>query len=89
MRPHCTAGLQRKRGVQNGDAPLNAAASRDVKVDMNRGMTADVVAEADRVGCMTEADATTTPIIIKDLHKVYPGQDGGPPKVRAEGRRAA
>lgn len=48
---------------------------------------ADVKAERDRVQALD--DFTDSPIVIKDVQKVYPGLDGGKPKVRAEGQRGA
>jgi hypothetical protein len=44
------------------------------------GELADVQAERDRVERMT--DFSSTPILVRNIKKIYPGQDGGKPKVR-------
>jgi hypothetical protein len=43
------------------------------------GELADVIAERDRVNALT--DFSGTPIVVRDIQKIYPGQDGGKPKV--------
>ena len=43
------------------------------------GEMADVHAERDRIN--TIDDLSNTPIVVRDIQKVYPGQDGGNPKV--------
>ena len=39
-------------------------------------------AERLRVEHMPESVATQTPIVVRDIRKVYPAQDGSKPKVR-------
>jgi hypothetical protein len=47
-------------------------------------MLEDVEAEANRVKALTSYD--NTPIVIKDIKKIFPGMDGGKPKVRTQRR---
>lgn len=65
---------QRELEMVEGDAAAGHSA-----VNMNHGELADVKAERDRVERLT--DVSNTPIVIRDIQKIYPGQDGGKPKM--------
>ncbi|GBF94154.1 ABC transporter A family [Raphidocelis subcapitata] len=66
----------RKDRKAAANARLNAAAS---KVPAGRGLADDVAAEHTRVDSLTDYGAN--PIIVRDLKKIYPGQDGQPHKL--------
>ena len=56
-----------------------ASIDRAAMVVKPEGELADVNAERDRVNALT--DFTNTPIVVREIQKIYPGLDGGKPKV--------
>jgi hypothetical protein len=61
------------------DASASAAAAADVAGSSGFSEPEDVAAERLRVEGLT--DLESNPIVVRQLNKTYPGQDGQPPKV--------
>ncbi|KAG2425810.1 hypothetical protein HXX76_013435 [Chlamydomonas incerta] len=74
-----------RSSVEMGQHPGGGGSGKGIGGDgslkIAAGEREDVKAERLRVEHMSEAEAAQTPIVVRDLRKVYPPQDGGKPKV--------
>ncbi len=69
------------RTSQSGTGPQRTSISGSTAIAIKaQGGMADVTAERERIDAMT--DFSNTPIVMQGIGKVYPGMDGGKPKVR-------
>jgi hypothetical protein len=63
-----------------GGRPGSGSLSKDGSMRLQPGEREDVKAERLRVEAMTD-ESEAAPIVVRDLRKVFPAQDGAKPKV--------
>ncbi|KAG2490617.1 hypothetical protein HYH03_011009 [Edaphochlamys debaryana] len=85
-----SASLDGPGGVSANVKPADGAAAHDINggggggsgaVRLVPGEREDVMFERMRVEGLSAAEEASLPIVVKDLRKVFPPQDGGKPKV--------
>ena len=61
---------------------VQATCQTCLRVCVLAGEMPDVEAERERVAGLSGMDMSEYPIVVQGVRKVFPGQDGGQPKVR-------